>query len=515
MRAYPEVMPAIGDVLAGRYRIDARLGAGGMATVWRARDLRLERDVAVKVLLPNLAGDPAFAARFDREAGALAAVNDPHVVAIHDVVPASNGTEPFLVMELCPGGSLGDRLVAGRALPTSDALPLLADAGAGLAALHAAGIVHRDVTPRNVLLAGGAARLGDLGLARPEVATTTPVDGHTAAGTAVGTLGYLAPEILDGRTATPASDVYGLGAVAYRTLTGMLPHPAGSLAELVAARERPVVAVGGLVPGLPDAVAAAIMRALDADPAARPTAAEMARVLRDPVRSSADEQTALDIRHAPASSPAATPPVLPTGSDAGTVDRPPQSPGKRRRGRGDRKSLPKASTGYHGPGLWSGELVAIVVIALAIVVFLILLGGRPTGGSGSTPGPAESPTASSGATPTASPSAAHSPRLTATAPPTVDPFAAAAALVGPVRAAIDAAKGPGGLKGKEAKDLDDLLSSMANALERDDAAKARGSAADLDARVRALLEAGAVTGDAAVRLASAVAELVAGVKALR
>ena len=181
-RAYPAAMPAIGDVLAGRYRIDARLGAGGMATVWRARDLRLERDVAVKVLLPNLAGDPALAARFDREARALAAVNDPHVVGIHDVVEGTPGTEPFLVMELCPDGSLGDRLADGAALPGAVALPLLADAAAGLAALHARGLVHRDVTPRNILLAGATARLGDFGLARVEGATTPAGAGLTPAG---------------------------------------------------------------------------------------------------------------------------------------------------------------------------------------------------------------------------------------------------------------------------------------------------------------------------------------------
>ncbi len=269
-------MLAIGDLLAGRYRIDARLGAGGMATVWRARDLRLERDVAVKVLLPNLAGDPALAARFDREARALAAISDAHVVAIFDVVEGSQGSEPFLVMELCPDGSLGDRLADEASIAPEIALPLLADAASGLAALHARGMVHRDVTPRNVLLVGGSAKLGDFGLVRPEDTSTMPGGGLTATGAAVGTLGYLAPEILDGRTATPASDVYGLGTVAFRSLTGALPHPARSIAELVAARSRAVAPIGTLVPGLPAAAATAIDRALDAEPVRRPTAAELA-----------------------------------------------------------------------------------------------------------------------------------------------------------------------------------------------------------------------------------------------
>jgi serine/threonine-protein kinase len=366
-------MPAVGDVLAGRYRVDARLGAGGMATVWRARDLRLERDVAVKILLPNLAGDPALAARFDREARILAAVGDPHVVGIHDVVEAGPGTEPFLVMELCPDGSLGDRLADRSALPAATALPILADAAAGLAALHARGIVHRDVTPRNILLAGRSARLGDLGLARPEDAVTTPGGGLTATGTAVGTLGYLAPEILAGRPATTASDVYGLAAVAYRALAGNLPHPAASIAELVAARELPVAPLGDRVPGLPVAVASAVTRALDVDPARRPTAAELARTFATPESpfaatpgpSPADERTALDVRRGTPSSPRQSEAVSPSFS-----------PGKLRRGRA-RRPLPDAGPGYHGPGLWSGEVIAIIVVAVVIILAVILLGGRP------------------------------------------------------------------------------------------------------------------------------------------
>jgi len=357
-------MPTIGDVLAGRYRIDARLGAGGMATVWRARDLRLERDVAVKVLLPNLAGDPALAARFDREARALAAVNDPHVVAIHDVVEGSPGTEPFLVMELCPDGSLGDRLAGGAALPGAFALPRLADAAAGLAALHARGLVHRDVTPRNILLAGATARLGDFGLARAEGATTPAGAGLTPAGSAVGTLGYLAPEILDGRPATPAADVYGLAAVAYQALTGTLPRPAGSITELVAAREVPIRPLAETAPTVPTPVAEAIVRALDVDPTRRPTAVELARSFATPWPSPADERTTLDARHVAPSA------IAPNGDHA------PTSPSKPRRGRGP-QPLPDPSSAYHGPGLWSGEAVAVIVIAIVVVLVFLFLGGRP------------------------------------------------------------------------------------------------------------------------------------------
>src|SRR5450759_928325 len=118
---YSRNMLAVGDLLAGRYRVDARLGAGGMGSVWRAHDLRLDRDVALKVLLPSVAGDPVLAQRFDREAHALAAVTSPHVIAIYDVVTGAGG-DPFLVMELCPDGSLGDRLDAAGSLPVAEAL---------------------------------------------------------------------------------------------------------------------------------------------------------------------------------------------------------------------------------------------------------------------------------------------------------------------------------------------------------------------------------------------------------
>jgi len=189
-------MPSIGERLAGRYRLDARIGSGGFATVFRARDLLLERDVAVKVLLANHATDPVIAARFDREARVLAAVSHPNVVAVHDVAPGDPATaaEPFLVMDLCDGGSLADRLAASEtgALPPDELVPALVDVAAGLHALHARGIVHRDLKPSNVLLSDGRARIADLG-----IAAAGPSE-LTAIGTTVGTLAYLAPEQLAG-----------------------------------------------------------------------------------------------------------------------------------------------------------------------------------------------------------------------------------------------------------------------------------------------------------------------------
>lgn len=414
-------MLAVGDLLAGRYRVDARLGAGGMGSVWRARDLRLDRDVAVKVLMPSLAGDPVLAERFDREARALAAVTSPYVVAIHDVV-TSAGADSFLVMELCPDGSLGDRLDAAGSLSVAEALPLLADAAEGLLALHARGILHRDVTPRNVLLSGGRAKLGDLGLARAGAAIgRPPLSDLTATGTTVGTLAYLAPELLEGEPPGVASDIYGLGAVAYRTLAGVLPHSAGSVAELVTTRMRPVAPLGEHVPGVGPALASLVARTLDVRPAARPTAAELATALRVLAVAAADAaidmatgMAAADIAtRAAAGGPGCATRAAAGGPGAGTTaadatadiatraatnpdapTRPAIAAEAGEHGHPDRSRAatpipPRPGRGsdrYRGPSLWTGELLLIAIVAAVVVVVLLALAGAFGAGTVTPPG---------------------------------------------------------------------------------------------------------------------------------
>ena len=261
-------MPMVGETLAGRYRIDATLGAGATAVVYRAHDLRLSRDVAVKVLLANLAQDPLVAGRFDREARALAAAAHPGIVAVYDVDhgdPAT-GREPFFVMELCEGGSLADALDAGGGrLPPETLVPMLATVAEGLASLHERGVVHRDIKPQNILICGGAAKLADFGLARAQDTTQL-----TAPGTAAGTLAYLAPELLGGAEPGPAADVYALGVVAYQGLTGTLPRPSGSMVDLVDTRLTPVLAVSAVAPDLGPAFDEPVGTALAPDPAPRP-----------------------------------------------------------------------------------------------------------------------------------------------------------------------------------------------------------------------------------------------------
>ena len=382
-------MPSIGDLLAGRYRIDARLGAGGMGTVWRAHDQQLDRDVALKILGSSLAGDPALAGRFDREARALAAVASPHVVAIHDVV-ARPGADPFIVMELCPDGSLGDRLDRDGRLPVDEALPLLADAAEGLAALHSRGILHRDVTPRNVLISGGRAKLGDLGVARegtPE--ERLPRSDLTAPGTTVGTLAYLAPELLEGVPPSRASDVYGLGAVAYRTLTGALPHAAGSIAELVLDGRRPVEPLASRAPGVGPALGGLVAQALDARPAARPSAAELAAGLRSCAhpagidvgpaagvsdgQSSRTSRSVVAVSSAPTRSAIAAPAEAVSRTDGSRAATPiPPRPGG-------------ASDRYRGPSLWSVEILLIAAVAAVVLLVLLTLAGAFGGVFGASP----------------------------------------------------------------------------------------------------------------------------------
>ena len=179
-------MPHVGDVLVGRYRIDAPLGAGGSAMVYRAHDLRLRRDVALKILLPNLATDSAIAHRFEREARLASRPSTTRASSRSTTSrrpDRRSGREPFFVMELCERGSLAGLLSArGGRLPPDEVVPAIVDIAGGLASLHARGFVHRDVKPHNILLTAGGAKLGDFGIARTGDATSA----FTAPGTAVG-----------------------------------------------------------------------------------------------------------------------------------------------------------------------------------------------------------------------------------------------------------------------------------------------------------------------------------------
>ena len=253
-------MPRVGDTLDGRYEIRAPIGAGGTATVFRARDIRLGRDVAIKVLLPKLAADPSLAARFDEEARALATISHRAIVAVYDVSrgDATNGSEPYYVMELCDGGSLASAVRTGRRLDPGTLVPIVATVADGLAELHSRGLVHRDVKPSNVLLTSSGPRLADFGLARLERSYPS----RAGSSQIMGTLAYLAPEVLGGEPPGRAADVYALGVVAFLGLTGRPPNVVTSIADIAGRNGEPPLIVSVAEPSIGPSFDAAIAAAL-------------------------------------------------------------------------------------------------------------------------------------------------------------------------------------------------------------------------------------------------------------
>jgi serine/threonine-protein kinase len=213
------------DVLGGRYTLLAVLGTGGMATVWRARDEMLGREVAVKVLSPQFAADPEFLARFEREARHAAAVSHPRLVTVFDC--GVEGDTPFIVMELIAGRTLRQVLDETGVLPPGQAVTVAAAVCEGLEAAHAAGLVHRDITPANIVLNGGDIKVLDFGIARADGTRAA-----TATGTVLGTAAYLSPEQASGQTSGPQSDLYSLGCVLFEMLTGRPPFTAESTVGL-------------------------------------------------------------------------------------------------------------------------------------------------------------------------------------------------------------------------------------------------------------------------------------------
>ncbi len=261
-----------GRVLAARYALREVIGTGGMATVWRASDEVLGRDVAVKVLTPQYAADPGFLARFEREARHAARLSHPRLVTVFDC--GVDGETPFIVMELVAGRTLRQVLDEAGMLPTGEAVMIAAAVCEALEVAHAAGLVHRDITPANIVLAGGGeVKVLDFGIAR----AADPGDG-TRTLAVLGTAAYLSPEQASGRPAGPAADLYSLGCVLFEMLTGAPPFAADSAVGLAYRQVhddpgRPSTRRPGL-PGRLDQITA---RLLAKDPAGRPSSAAAAR----------------------------------------------------------------------------------------------------------------------------------------------------------------------------------------------------------------------------------------------
>jgi eukaryotic-like serine/threonine-protein kinase len=245
--------------IAGRYRLEGRLGYGGMSTVHRAFDLRLERQVAVKLLAEHLAEDPSFVSRFQREAQAAARLVHPNIVQVFDSGQDPSTGQYFIVMEYVEGSSCAEILRDYGWVEVQEALSIIEQACEGLQYAHRHGVVHRDVKPGNLLRArDGAVKLADFGIAK-----ATEQSSITQVGSVLGTAAYLAPEQARGEEAGPRADVYSLGVVAYQLISGRLPYEATSLTELALKQQQeepPTLdtLVAAVSPQLADAVAMAL-----------------------------------------------------------------------------------------------------------------------------------------------------------------------------------------------------------------------------------------------------------------
>ena len=255
--------------LKDRYRIDRELGAGGMATVFLAHDLRHERDVAIKVLHPELAASMG-AERFEREIRLAAKLNHPHILGLFDSGEADNLF--YYVMPFVQGESLRDRITRESMLPVDDALQITYEVADALGAAHALGIVHRDIKPENILLAGGHALVADFGVAR---AASEAGEKLTQTGMAVGTPTYMSPEQAMGETVGPTSDLYALGCVVYEMLTGQPPFTGANARAIMARHTMEAVPSIRLVrEAVPDEVEEAVLALLAKVPADRPQSAK-------------------------------------------------------------------------------------------------------------------------------------------------------------------------------------------------------------------------------------------------
>ena len=265
-------------VLSDRYELGATLGAGGMARVVEAHDRVLDRQVAVKLLRDDIATDPSIRERFLREARTAAKFTHPNAVAVYDT--GQDGRQPWIVMELIRGEDLSRRLTLSGRLDEPEAVRITDAVLAALEAAHRDGMVHRDVKPANImLLEDGGVKLADFGIAKSMQDATA---GMTATGQIIGTAKYLSPEQVEGRPATPASDVYATGIVLYEMLTGEPPFTGDSAIAIALAHTRdPIPDIRRAAPGISPALAAVVERSLSKDPAQRFTdAGEMRRALR-------------------------------------------------------------------------------------------------------------------------------------------------------------------------------------------------------------------------------------------
>jgi eukaryotic-like serine/threonine-protein kinase len=253
--------------IGGRYRLDRRLGAGGMSTVFLAIDTVLERQVAVKLLAEHLADDEVFVQRFRHEALAAARLQHPNIVQVFDSGQDGPSHRHYIVMEYVDGPSCSDLLREHGQLGVEDTVRIVVEACHGLDYAHRAGVVHRDVKPGNLLISNetGAVKLADFGIAKAAEQTRV-----TQVGSVLGTAAYLSPEQAQGKEAGPASDIYSLGVCAYQLLTGRLPYEYSSLTELALKQQNEgFEPIRRFRPEVPQELDRAILVCLSRDPESR------------------------------------------------------------------------------------------------------------------------------------------------------------------------------------------------------------------------------------------------------
>ena len=381
----------VGRVIGGRYRVLAPLGEGGMATLWRAVDEQLDREVAVKLLRPQYGTDAGFAARFRQEARSAGSLSHPNIVPVYDYGTDAESGGQYIVMQLVEGQDLAAVLQERGPLQPDEAVRIALGVASALEAAHRRGIVHRDVKPGNILIDHDV-KVTDFGIARAISETSM-----TVTGTTLGSVHYFSPEQARGDEVTGASDVYSLGIVLYEMLTGRRPFEGDSAAGVALKRltEDPLPPTTHAE--VPPALSAIVMRALERDPARRyPDAGSFAEALRvwqrDPDASAA---AAVAASAAASLSPAPLPPAgeptvyipprVTLPSDRAAISGMPPGGGPPRRQVASRREEPRRQP------WWMWLLAVLGILLLATIGFL---GAQVLGGLGpaSTPRPSASVT---------------------------------------------------------------------------------------------------------------------------
>ena len=340
--------PTAGQVFGSRYELLSRIAIGGMGEVWKANDSVIGRTVAIKILKDEYMGDPGFRERFRAEARHAALVNHEGIANVFDYGEEEGSA--YLVMELVPGEALSIVLEREKILPATKVLHIVAQTAAALHAAHQAGLVHRDIKPGNLLITpDGAVKITDFGIAR--LADQVPL---TATGQVMGTVQYLAPEQASGKPASPATDVYSLGIVAYEALAGKRPFRGESQVAIAMAQIKE--APPALPASIPEAVRALVMSCMAKKPENRPaSAADLSQAALALARG--DDEAGLALLPAPAVSAEESSSESPRG--AFTKDRSERS--------GDKKIT-------LGRNFWIfggvGAAVAIALIATSLTVLL-------------------------------------------------------------------------------------------------------------------------------------------------